>query len=132
MAELLSTGCVIACSFGMAPTAFMALEVPGKPMLDGALAVATIEEIVPMVNIPPFVMCQSPANPLVAAATAAAFGVLTPMPCVPVVETPWLPPAFFLNFGGIPLATASSKCMCSWGGVISVDVPVCLTVTVDE
>lgn len=36
-------------------------------------------------------LCQSLANPTVATATAAALGVLTPMPCMPVIPTPWLP-----------------------------------------
>lgn len=100
MSELLTTGCVLACSFGMAPAPFIALEIPGKPMLDGALAAATIEEIAPEANILPFAMCQSPENPEVAAATAAAMGVLVPMPCMPVVVTPWMPPAPTMGFGG--------------------------------
>ncbi len=41
----------------------------------------------PFVSIMPFAMCTSPANPTVAAATAAAMGVLTPMPCIPVTNS---------------------------------------------
>jgi hypothetical protein len=35
----------------------------------------------------PFAYCTSPANPTVAAATEAALGVLTPMPCIHVTTT---------------------------------------------
>ena len=52
---------------------------------------ANINDHIPMVNILPFGMCQSLANPMVAAATAAALGVLTPMPCIPVTPAPWVP-----------------------------------------
>ncbi|MGL4604236.1 MAG: hypothetical protein ACRCU9_08815 [Iodobacter sp.] len=37
-----------------------------------------------MLNIMPIGTCMSPATPMVAAATAAAMGVLTPMPCIPM------------------------------------------------
>ena len=72
----------------------------------------------PLVNILPFGMCRSIANPVVASATAAAFGVLVPMPCVPVTPAPWISSSRVL-IGGAPVITKSSKCMCIWGGQIS-------------
>lgn len=68
------------CSFGMAPSTLMVT--PEKKTVS-SMPVATIMDHVPMKNVMPFGMCQSMANPAVAAATAAAFGVLTPMPCIP-------------------------------------------------
>jgi hypothetical protein len=119
MPQPLVTGTMLQCSFGAAPSVFNALPKPGVPMDLGALPCATIEEIAPIVNIPPFGMCNSMANPTVASATAAALGVLTPMPCVPATAAPWAPPAITTIAGGLPLATVNSKCMCNWGGVIS-------------
>ena len=61
------------CSFGMAPSTFMVL--PDKMILSENKPMANIMDNKPMVNIMPFGMCQSLANPTVAAATAAALGV---------------------------------------------------------
>lgn len=124
MPEFLTSETPLECSFGDAPMPFQALPLPGKPEVMGGLLTATIEEIVPEVNIPSFVMCNSLANPEVAAATAAAMGVLTPMPCVPVVVDPWMPPSELVSFMDIPLATMESKCLCAWGGEISPVAPV--------
>lgn len=132
MPEFLTTGCVLTCSFGAAPSAFIALELPGKPVIEGALTTATIMEIVPFDNILPFAMCSSLANPEVATATSAALGVLTPMPCVPVVPDPWDPPSANVFFEELPLATVESKCMCTWAGEISVDSPAEMFVTEGE
>lgn len=76
-----------------------------------------------MVNIKPFGMCQSMANPTVAAATAAAMGALTPMPCMPVIAAPWAPGAPILKIANMPALLNNHKCMCNWGGVISVNFP---------
>ncbi len=122
MPEFLTTGCMLTCSFGMAPGVFQALEIPGKPVVTG-MTVATMVEIIPLENIPDFVMCTSEANPEVIAATAAALGVLTPMPCVPVVVDPWDPPSTLAGYDGLPLATVASTCLCLWGGEIAVDLP---------
>lgn len=129
MAEFLTSGCVLKCSFGSAPGAFQSLPRPGLPDFMQSLAGATITDIAPLVNIPSFVMCSSMANPQVAAATAAAMGALTPMPCVPVIPAPWAPPSPFVSWNGVPLATVQSMCLCTWGGQISVAQPVAVFAT---
>ena len=86
------------CSFGLAPATLSVL--PPRPIVEGKPA-ATITDIAPGVNIPPFGMCTSLVNPMVAAATAAALGVLTPMPCVPMPVGPWKPPAAQTTMNGI-------------------------------
>lgn len=109
-------GAQMMCSFGMAPSALV-VAAP-RPLVGGAPA-ACITDFAPGVNIPPFGMCTSMANPTVAAATAAAFGVLTPMPCMPVTVAPWAPPGQVL-VGGVPALMNTAKCMCAWGGSISI------------
>jgi hypothetical protein len=111
----------IMCSFGMAPSVLNVLPI-SRVLIEGKPA-ATIKDNIPMVNIPPFGMCQSLANPMVAAATAAALGVLTPMPCIPVTAAPWVPPAPQTMIGGSPALTAGAMCMCNWGGVINISFP---------
>lgn len=123
MSQPLCTGTMIQCSFGAAPSAFVADPLPGVPMIFGALPAGTVMSIKPT-NIPPFGMCQSLANPAVAGATAAAMGALTPMPCTPLVVVPWLPPAVSTFSNMLPVATVNSRCMCAFGGVISAAVPV--------
>ncbi|MGS0688181.1 DUF4280 domain-containing protein [Nakamurella sp. GG22] len=113
-------GASIMCTFGLAPSALM-VAAP-RPIVEGR-PVATIADIAPGVNIPPFGMCQSLANPTVAAATAAALGVLTPMPCVPVIPAPWIPMAPQTTAGGIPVLVAGSTCVCAFGGSISLTMP---------
>lgn len=109
------------CSFGMAPSALMAL--PDKAVMVEGKPIANIMDNKPMVNILPFGMCQSMANPAVAAATAAAFGVLTPMPCVPVTSAPWMPGSPTVLVKGFPALNSSCKLMCNFGGVISFQNP---------
>lgn len=105
------------CSFGAAPSTLTVIPA-ARVMIEGKPA-AAILDCAPMVNVPPFGMCMSIANPTVAAATAAALGVLTPMPCVPVT-TPWAPGSSTTLIGGKPALTVGSTCNCAWGGVIQV------------
>ncbi|WP_433964496.1 DUF4280 domain-containing protein [Tunturiibacter gelidiferens] len=88
MAQLVCMGALLQCSFGAAPGPLSVL--PVNRVLTGTPA-ATIIDSAPLVNIPSFGMCSSPSNPVVIAATAAALGVLTPMPCVPATVPPGFP-----------------------------------------
>jgi hypothetical protein len=115
------------CSFGVAPSSLVVL--PTNRLLTGSPA-ATIMDHVPIVNVPPFGMCSSLANPTVAAATAAALGVLTPMPCIPVTTAPWIVGAPTVLIGNMPALNESSKLMCNWGGVIQIVSPGQFTVQV--
>ena len=121
------TGANLQCSFGAAPSALAVL--PVNRVMTGAPA-ANIMDHIPLVNVMPFGMCNSPANPMVAAATAAALGVLTPMPCIPMTTAPWMPGAATVMLGGMPALNNSSKLMCQWGGVIQALVPGQFTVMV--
>lgn len=93
-------------------------------------AMANIMDNKPFVNILPFGMCNSIANPTVAAATAAALGVLTPMPCIPATIAPWMPGSPTIIVGNAPALTAQSQLMCAWGGLIQISFPGQLTTVV--
>lgn len=114
------------CTFGVAPSP---LTVTSQTTAMGQnFLMATIMDMpkLPMT----FGMCSSLANPTVAAATAAAFGVLTPMPCIPACAAPWAPGAPTVMVGGKPALNNSSKCICSYGGVISINMTPAMTVQV--
>jgi hypothetical protein len=119
MPEQVCTGAILKCTFGMAPSAFVATP---KPVTTSNLTAGTILDNKPIVNIPPFVMCNSIANPTVASATAAALGVLTPMPCVPMFPAPWVPGAVTVLIQQIPALDNTCKLMCAYLGVVTVNV----------
>lgn len=121
MASQVSMGALMNCSFGAAPSTLVVL--PRNRVLCEGPPAANIMDHMPMVNILPFGVCSSPANPMVAAATAAALGVLTPMPCLPVTAAPWLPGAPTVLIANMPALDNVSKCLCNWGGVIGFAFP---------
>ena len=127
MGQQVCTGAMTQCTFGMMPGSLMVL--PVNRVMTGAPA-ANIMDSKPLVNVLPFGMCQSLANPMVAAATAAAMGALVPMPCLPMTVAPWMPGSPTVLIGNLPALNNSSKLMCSWGGVISINLPGQFTVMV--
>jgi hypothetical protein len=121
MSCLVCMGATLQCSFGAAPSTLVVI--PTLPVLAPALPAATIRDSLPLANVLPFGVCTSMSNPMVAAATAAALGVLVPQPCIPVTPAPWLPGRPTVLIGGVPALDQSSKLMCAWGGVVSVVNP---------
>ena len=121
-------GATMMCTFGMAPSTLVVL--PINRVITGMVPDANIMDHIPMMNIMPFGMCMSPSNPVVAAATAAALGVLTPMPCIPATPSPWVPGAPTVLLGNQPTLDNVSQLMCIWGGVITFTNPGEMTVQV--
>jgi len=127
MGQQVCAGAMLKCSFGLAPGTLLVLPANGVMT---AVPDATIMDNKPVVNIAPFGMCTSLANPTVAAATAAAMGVLVPMPCVPMTTAPWMPGSPTVLLGNLPALSNASKLMCTAGGVIEICVPGQATVAV--
>ena len=121
MPSQVSMGAMMMCTFGVAPSSLVVL--PKNRVLCEGPPAANIMDHIPFLNIMPFGMCSSPGNPAVAAATAAALGVLTPMPCIPVTAAPWVTGAPTVLLANFPSLDNVSKCMCNWGGVISFAFP---------
>jgi hypothetical protein len=118
MPQQVCNGATLMCSFGMMPSTLVVL--PVNRVMTGNQPAANIMDHVPMVHIMPFGMCITPTNPQVAAATAAAMGVLTPQPCIPVTVAPWVPGSPPVFIGSAPALNNTSTLMCTWGGVIKV------------
>lgn len=122
MGLLAVTGAQCMCSFGSSPATLQVTSQTtcfeeGKP-------IGTIQDVQPNVNLQPFGMCSSLANPAVASATAAALGVLTPQPCTMVPAGTWTPSNPKVMVGGIPCLTNEATLMCGLGaGIIKITVP---------
>lgn len=111
-------GAELACSFGSSPSRLTVLPL-NRTEASNQFS-ATVQDHVPMVNIMPFGMCQSPSNPQVAAATSAAMGVLTPQPCIPATVSAWTPGSVTVEIANLTALNNVSVCNCMWGGVISI------------
>ena len=127
MGQQVCMGAMLSCSFGVAPGTLVVLPLS---QVMTTMPAANIMDNKPMMNVLPFGMCQSPSNPMVIAATAAALGVLTPMPCIPMTMSPWMPGSPTVLIDNMPALNDGSKLMCMWGGVIGIDAPGQFTVSV--
>jgi hypothetical protein len=114
MGNAVCGGAMLKCSFGAAPSSFMVL--PANCVMT-TMPIANIMDNKPMVNILPFGMCSSPANPMVIAAMGS------PVPCIPITPAPWVPGCPTVLLGNMPALNDSSKLICTCGGVIEVTNP---------
>lgn len=117
MSFLVTGNAILSCSFGMAPSVFQTTPI-NHVLVD--MPAANIVDNISMLNIQPFGMCSSMGNPLVIANTAAALGVLTPAPCIPMPVAPWIVGKPIILIGNMPALSDDSKLMCTWGGCISI------------
>lgn len=117
MPQQVCMGAMMTCAFGAAPGSLIVL--PINRVLTCNMPAANIMDHIPIVNIPPFGVCSSPSNPVVASATAAAMGVLTPMPCIPATVAPWTPGTSDVMLANMPSLNNTCTLNCMWGGLIS-------------
>jgi len=110
-------GAILECSMGTVPSVMVVL--PAGLLVEGRPA-ALVTDNIPFLNLLPFGMCKSPANPMVLAATAAALGVLTPMPCLPMPVGPWNSQVKKTTAGGQALLGSGGTCTCAFVGSISI------------
>lgn len=110
-------GAVCTCSFGTAPSSLVVL--PTNCVNASDQPAATINDNVAFTNVMPFTMCTSMSNPSVSSATSAAMGVLTPMPCSPVISAPWSAGVSTVTINNNSALDNASTLSCSYGGVIS-------------
>jgi hypothetical protein len=110
-------GAVLQCTMGIGPGQLVAT--PGTVKAKGMM-VATVMDKATGVNVPPFPLCKSQLNPTVAAATAAAMGTPTPAACVPTLPGPWVVGSPTVKMGGKSVLTVDAKCICAYGGQISI------------
>jgi hypothetical protein len=117
MPNCVCSGATMQCSYGVAPSTLSVL--PTNKVMEGTPG-ANIMDFIPVTNVPPFGMCNSPTNPAVIATTSAALGVPTPAPCVPATTNPWIAGNATVLLANFPILTDDSQLMCMWMGVISI------------
>jgi hypothetical protein len=116
-APLVTMGAKLMCTMGAAPATM--IVPPAKRVMVENMPVANIMDNT-VANLTTFGTCLSLMNPATASLTAAALGVLTPGPCIPVVPAPWTPANPMSMIGGMPAINQTSTCVCAYGGMITI------------
>lgn len=119
MPNYVCKGAKLKCSMGDSNSELDIIH-PLKPVFMQGNNVASIMDYKPMVNIKPFGKCKSLANPIVASATAANYGVLRPMPCIPNTVSPWMKGKIDSYIKGQQALMDDCKLNCVWAGIIEV------------
>ena len=116
-------GATLQCAGATPPGAGPLTVLPIHRMLTSNQPAANINDFIPLINIPSFGACMLLTNPLVAAATTAALGVLTPVPCIPITLSPWTAGAPTVLLDGAPALDNISTLSCMMGGQITIANP---------
>jgi len=121
MATHVCGGASLKCTMGSSPGKLLVTP-QNKIMISGQYQ-ANIADSVSMTNIQAFGLCQSLANPTVAAATAANLGVLHPMPCIPNPTGMWSIIDAKTKLAGQPALFDQAQLPCMWAGMITISDP---------
>ncbi len=121
MSNLVTATGMAMCTMGTTPAPIKVTS--QAKVIAGGKPCGTIQDFQGLANVGPFGMCTSLANPQVAAATAAALGVLTPQPCIPAPAGTWIPTKPKVLIGGKPCLTNDCKLVCGYAGQISITNP---------
>lgn len=112
------SGATMRCSFGDKSARLTVY--PDRTVFLTGQPMANISDHTPLYNIAPFGKCHTTSYPATAAATAAAHGKLTPMPCIPGTMSVWLKGKSDYLVKGNPALLKSSYCKCCYGGIIQI------------
>lgn len=126
MPKCVCMGAKLKCSFGSGPKDMLVLPI-GMTLTATTKPIATSMDFIPMLNVPAFGNCTSPANPM-NWKMVGPVPVFIPSSCIPLPLMPWSPVAKKLKIGGNPAMLETSKTMCIWVGSITVDNPGLTTV----
>lgn len=118
------TGATLSCPMAFPPGSPSTLNVSSQTSVTAeGKPIATVKDASLGSNVVPFSMCFSPANPAVAAATAAALGVPTPSACLGTFAGPWTTEQTKVTAGGAPCLTQGCTMTCVYGGTIQITNP---------
>lgn len=112
------SGATMKCTFGDKKSKLTVY--PDRTVFLTGQPMANISDHTPLYNIAPFGKCHTTRYPATAAATAAAHGKLTPMPCIPGTNSNWMQGKDDYIIKGDPALLKSSYCRCCYGGVITI------------
>lgn len=126
MARQTTMNATLMCTMGIGPSQLVVS--PQNRVNAQSQPAANILDHIPFVNIMPFPLCNSPVNPVVAAATAAKAGVLTPAACLPNTPIPWATGSPTVSIGKMPALNNCSTCTCVYGGMISIVNPIAISI----
>ena len=112
MPKIVCQGALCSCPVGTGKGIPLTVTSQKNVKIKGRL-VATIMDMSPGKNLPPFGTCNT--------LTAAASGVPTACALAPV--GPWTPGSTKTKIGGVSVLTKSSVLTCGVGGVVKIDDP---------
>lgn len=117
------SGATLRCSCGLGESILYVVEKGFGCKREHSLA--TIDDCLPLVNIPPFTSCTAEGNP-------QAVNPSGQKPCVPRFSSAWSDEVDFVKLLDTALLEQSATLACDYGGTVTILDAAQQTVTMDE